>query len=136
MARAAYLTRLLAVLTMLHFSGDAALARPLFEKLCPNHGLHESIDDFLRRWYARYEQRKEGECFLAETNREGPRRRLVKKDIETAVAEFPKGYWSNKVKRPFHSVEQVRGCLAPRTRSPLTRTPHARHPHQQHPISF
>lgn len=136
MARVSYFARLAAIIAMLQFAGDVALARPVFEQCCPNHGIHESLDDFLRRWYGRYQHRKEGECFLAETNRPGPKRRLEEKDVQRAANAFANGYYSNGKKKPWLSVNKVRGRLCKATAPPLARAPRLLPLPQQQTTSF
>lgn len=113
MARASYFVRFCAVAAMLHFSGDVAQAAPLFETYCPNHGLKEGVNEFLRRWWDRYETCPKGECFLYDPPRCGRPAKVTKADAKTAAVEFDKGHWTNGKKKPFTSLQQVRSRWAP-----------------------
>lgn len=100
---------------MLQCAGDAIKAHPLFEKYCPNHGLKEEINAFLRRWWERYKTRNDGECFLYDPPRPGRPKNLTTADVQLAAHMFLKGRRSHGEKKHWDSVEQV-SCALPRQR--------------------
>lgn len=107
MVRASYFARFCAVAAMLHFQGNSIEAKPLFLKYCPNHGLHENLHTFLKRWWERYEHCPEGDCFLEEPSRPGRPARLERADIEAAAHAFNQGYYHHGKKDGYDSVEQA-----------------------------
>lgn len=115
--------RLCAIAAMLATGGDAVKAHPVFLEYCPDHGLQEEINAFLRRWYQRYCDREEGECFLEDKRPSGRPAFLKPEDIDTAVQQFPKGYYSHGRWHPYSSVEEVGSRLGKGCRNPATRLP-------------
>ena len=104
--------RLCAIAAMLHYSGNAEAAVPLFKEYCPDHGLTEGLQDFCTRWWKRYQDRQDGECFLRELPRTGRPRKLQPADIAKAAKLFSQGYYSHGVKKYFTSLDEVSGMGA------------------------
>lgn len=122
------MVRLCAIAAMLQAGGDAVKAHPLFLEMCPEHGLKEEINQFLRRWYRHYETHENGECILEESKRSGRPALIETEDVDTAAKEFPKGYYSHGKWHPYSSVEEVGrhlagGCPYPPTHQPCPGTP-------------
>jgi hypothetical protein len=108
MARASYFVRFCAIAAMLHVAGDLKLAVPLFEKYCPSHELREDVNEFLERWWQRFQGRQDGEDFLYEAARVGRPRNVTEADRKTAAEEFAKGCYNNGKWKAFGSLKEVR----------------------------
>lgn len=113
MARAPMWVRFCDIAAVLVSGGDAKAAVPVFENYCPEHGIKESLKAFLDRWWQRYLNRTDGECFLHDSHRTGRPVQLTQEHKERAAKAFAAGFWSYGKKKGFESLEQVRCTWLP-----------------------
>ncbi|KAL4431247.1 hypothetical protein ABPG75_006503 [Micractinium tetrahymenae] len=112
MARAKYKLRFMAIALMIAAAGDVSAALPRFKEWASEYNLSEDPRDFLRRWYAHWENALDGENFLEGYQRTGRPKHLEDSDIEAAAKAFKQGWWSHGNWKPFENVDQVRGACS------------------------
>ena len=123
MARASLWVRFCAIAAVLASQGDTKAAIPIFEKYCPEHELREGQQAFIDRWWQRYLNRTDGECFLRDSHRKGRPAQLQDKHRKEAADAFASGFYSNGKRKAFESLEQVRRTWLPGSRPPRHATP-------------